>query len=272
MVKRPSLLARFGKEKISYQNLARLNTVVATVFGLQALAILIISDSQKGTLGITTNYLTSDTLLSEASAHQVNMPATQHLFDLKLAYVLAALLLAAAAGRWIAGSFRRKKYESGLRRGLNKHSWTEHGVITALVMVTVGLVSGILDLVSLLFIIWLSAMAAWLGYKFEQYILGAKRTDWQILIAALKAGAWVWLAVFIYMAGALIWGRGLPPYIYWVYASMVLIFIGYSYNTYCAAKKTGRWSNSLWSERVYVVLTLVGVSALAWQVFAGALR
>jgi len=37
-------------------------------------------------------------------------------------------------------------------------------------------------------------------------------------------------------------------------------------------KKIGKWKDYLYGERMYIVLSLVAKSALAWQVFAGTLR
>jgi hypothetical protein len=37
-------------------------------------------------------------------------------------------------------------------------------------------------------------------------------------------------------------------------------------------KKWGPWKNYLYGERVYIILSLVAKTALAWQVFAGTLR
>jgi hypothetical protein len=37
-------------------------------------------------------------------------------------------------------------------------------------------------------------------------------------------------------------------------------------------RRIGPWKNVLYGERVYIVLSLVAKSALAWQVFAGTLR
>jgi hypothetical protein len=34
----------------------------------------------------------------------------------------------------------------------------------------------------------------------------------------------------------------------------------------------GRWRDYLYGEKVYILLSLVGKSLLAWQVFAGTLR
>lgn len=37
-------------------------------------------------------------------------------------------------------------------------------------------------------------------------------------------------------------------------------------------KKIGPWKDYLYGERVYIILSLVAKTLLAWQVFAGALR
>jgi hypothetical protein len=37
-------------------------------------------------------------------------------------------------------------------------------------------------------------------------------------------------------------------------------------------KKIGPWKNYLFGENVYIILSLVSKSLLAWQVFAGTLR
>lgn len=272
MAKRGSFLDRFRKNKISYQNLAKLNMLVAGVLGLQALAILILSDSGKGIVSITTSYLNNDVISSDSAGRAIWLAASQHLFDLHLSYVVALLLLAAGAGRWSAATFRRKPYEAGLRKGVNLHSWIEHGVVAALLMVGVALLSGIWDIVSLFFIIWLAGLISWLGYKFCQYAKNNKLTDWQLFAIALKAGAWIWIVIAIYALGALIWGRGLPTYVYWVYGSIFLAGLGFAYNTYRSFKADGRWTDKMWGEQVYVLLSVVAASALAWQIFFGALR
>jgi hypothetical protein len=37
-------------------------------------------------------------------------------------------------------------------------------------------------------------------------------------------------------------------------------------------RKTGRWSDYLYGERVYMLLSLIAKTLLAWQVFFGVLR
>jgi hypothetical protein len=36
-------------------------------------------------------------------------------------------------------------------------------------------------------------------------------------------------------------------------------------------KAQGKWANYLYGERAYIVLSLIAKSALAWQIFSGAL-
>jgi hypothetical protein len=38
---------------------------------------------------------------------------------------------------------------------------------------------------------------------------------------------------------------------------------------YLQYKKVGKWSDYLYGEQVYIILSLVAKSALAWQVYAG---
>jgi len=37
-------------------------------------------------------------------------------------------------------------------------------------------------------------------------------------------------------------------------------------------RKVGRWSDYLYGERAYIILSLVAKSLLAWQVYAGTLQ
>jgi hypothetical protein len=40
---------------------------------------------------------------------------------------------------------------------------------------------------------------------------------------------------------------------------------------YLQYKKVGRWKDYLFGERMYIVLSLVAKTVLAWQIFAGTL-
>lgn len=50
-----------------------------------------------------------------------------------------------------------------------------------------------------------------------------------------------------------------------------MFFNCFALNQYLQYRRVGRWREYLFGERVYVVLSLVAKSALAWQVFANTL-
>ncbi|MCX6806068.1 MAG: hypothetical protein NTY56_01330, partial [Patescibacteria group bacterium] len=46
----------------------------------------------------------------------------------------------------------------------------------------------------------------------------------------------------------------------------------FALNMFLQYKKIGPWKNYLYGERVYIILSFVAKTALAWQVFTGTLR
>jgi hypothetical protein len=54
--------------------------------------------------------------------------------------------------------------------------------------------------------------------------------------------------------------------------SMLAIWIRFPINMILQYKRWGRWKDYLYGERMYIILSLVSKSALAWQVWFGTLR
>ena len=67
-------------------------------------------------------------------------------------------------------------------------------------------------------------------------------------------------------------GGGPPDFVYYIFISMGVFFNIFAVNMVLQYKKVGKWADYLYGERMYVILSLVAKSALAWQVFAGTLR
>jgi hypothetical protein len=64
----------------------------------------------------------------------------------------------------------------------------------------------------------------------------------------------------------------IPTFVYYIYASIFLFFNSFAINMILQYKKIGNWQDYLYGERVYIILSLLAKSALAWQVFAGTLK
>jgi len=86
------------------------------------------------------------------------------------------------------------------------------------------------------------------------------------------AGAVPWVAIGIYLFGSGGSEGGPPAFVYWIYLSIFVFFNVFAVNMVLQYRKVGRWRDYLYGERVYMILSLVAKSLLAWQVFAGTLR
>ncbi len=258
------------KPKISLASLNSWNLVMAGLHFVQGVAVLLLS--QSSTFPVTTNYLTLDTLASQ-SGNPVLVAASRHLFDVNLAYLVAAFFFMSAIAHLVIATVYRKTYEADLKKGINKARWFEYGISASTMMVAIAMLSGVYDLSSLLMIFVLDFIMNMMGLVMEIHNQTTKKTSWISYNIGCLAGIVPWFVFGIYVAGASAYGSGqIPSFVYWIYLSMFLFFMSFAVNMYLQYKKVGKWADYLYGERVYMILSLVAKSALAWQVFFGTLR
>ncbi len=258
-------------KKITNNQLKKLNLLLAGLYGLQGVILLVLSKTV--TVPITLNYLTRDSLASKPDS-AVLAPASHALFDINLAYLVAAVLFLAAIARLLHATTYRKRYESELKKGINRTRWVEYGVNGGLALAVAALLVGVRDISSLIMLFVLALVASLLGMVIEiQQDKAEQRIDRLSTAISLLAGIVPWLVLLCYVAGSHMYGNSqLPSYVYGVYASVLLLFGAIALNTRLVRRKTGKWSDYLYGELAYLVLGFVATSALAWLVFGGALR
>jgi hypothetical protein len=265
-------LRAYTSANITYENLRNINLIVAAVYLLQGLAILLLSSSSRGIEPITTNFLTKDELASQVAGSQVLASASHHLFDLKLAYLVAAFLFIGALAHWLMANDVRKRYEKDLKQGINRVRWIDYALSIGAMVVSIGLLSGIFDLSALLMLFVLTTIASLLGLTMEIHNQTASKPNWLSFKVGILADIAIWIVISIYMLGTIIYGSGAPVFVYFIYGSMFVLLNLFAVNMYLQYKKKRKWSNYLYTERIYILLSLVTKSALAWQIFAGTLR
>jgi heliorhodopsin len=107
----------------------------------------------------------------------------------------------------------------------------------------------------------------------EVYNQGRKQLSWLAYYIGVLAGILPWLIVGLCFYFNARFGSGHPPtFVYFIYVSIFIFFNCFAVNMILQYKRIGKWRDYLYGERVYIILSLVAKSALAWQVFAGALR
>jgi hypothetical protein len=62
-----------------------------------------------------------------------------------------------------------------------------------------------------------------------------------------------------------------PTFVYFILPTLSVFFFSFALNMFLDYKKAGPWQDYLFGERVYILLSLLAKSALAWQVPAGQL-
>ena len=106
----------------------------------------------------------------------------------------------------------------------------------------------------------------------EVHNQSTKVTNWISFVVGSSAGIIPWVVIALYLFGSGDGENGPPSFVYWIFFSIFLFFNTFATNMYLQYKKTGKWKEYLWGEQMYVLLSLLAKSALAWQVFAGTLR
>jgi Heliorhodopsin len=273
MSKKSTTTKSIKKSTISVSTLMKWNKAMMFLHFVQAIAVLVLSrNSNGGISGVTTNYLTLDTLRSTDKA-PVLVSATRHLFDINLAYIVAAFFLLSALAHLFVVTRYKKRYAEDLEKGINRVRWFEYSLSASVMMVGIALLSGIFDLSSLIMIFVLDLLMNMMGLVMELWNQGKTKPNWLSYILGCVAGITPWIVFVIYILGVNAFGSGqIPTFVYYIYGSMFLFFNSFAVNMYLQYKKKGRWSNYLYGEKVYMILSLVAKSLLAWQVFAGTLR
>lgn len=254
-----------------FQQLNVWNWVMAGLHAVQGVLVLVLSRSDS-LFSVSTSYITQDTLASTEGV-PVLVEAQRTLFDVNLAYLVAAFFFMSAIAHLIIATVYRKKYESDLKEGINKVRWFEYGISASTMMVAIGMLSGVTDLSTLLMLFGATLVMNLCGLIMEIHNQTTKKTNWISYIVGTIAGLGPWVVIGIYIWGAGRYGEGsIPTFVYWIYVSIFIFFMSFAVNMYLQYKGIGRWKDYLYGERAYMILSLVAKAALAWQVFAGTLR
>ena len=62
-----------------------------------------------------------------------------------------------------------------------------------------------------------------------------------------------------------------PGFVYAIVIVEVVLFFSFGLNQWLQYREVGRWADYAYGEKVYLVLSLVAKSLLAWLIFGGSL-
>lgn len=257
-------------QKLMNASLHGWNKYLSVLFAVQGVIILILSANRS--YPISMNFLGVDTMQSQAQGQQVYSTGTQHLFDVNLVFLIAAFFFIAAITHILLATKLRSAYEAEVRKGINKVRWMEYALCAGIMMLLIGMLVGVQDVATLLLLFGATAGMSVLGLVMEVANQGVRNVKWLTYFVGLSVGALPWIVIAIYLIGGGIYGTTAPGFVYWVSGTMLLIFAAFALNMYFIYHRTGKWKDYLYGERVFMSLSLVAKTALAWLVFAGVLH
>lgn len=251
--------------KSQYLNLRRWNIVMFFLHGIQASIMYLVSSNFA--LPLTTVFV-------EFNPQTLTLAQDlQEMTSVRIGPLVAAFLaLSAIAHLTVSLPGIYEWYVKNLKKGANYARWIEYACSSSLMIVVIAMLTGMYDAISLMLMFALNAMMILFGWMMELHNQSTKKTDWTAYIFGCIAGIIPWIAIALYLAFA---GEGefkAPTFVYWIFFSMFVFFNTFAVNMVLQYKKIGKWKSYLYGEKMYIILSLVAKTLLAWQVWFGTLR
>jgi hypothetical protein len=252
-------------EEKTYVGLRRFNLVMGVLHLAQGIFMIAISNAT--TFPVFTNFLKFDPNL------RTLVPNPQHVYDLRFGPAVAVFLLLSALAHIALSTFGYNWYVAKLKSGMNPARFYEYALSSSLMIVLIGMLVGVSDLGALILMFGVNAMMNLFGIVMELHNQNTKKTDWTAYIYGCLAGIFPWIVIFVYFYGSLGSSDAKPPaFVFAIVPTIFVFFSIFAVNMVLQYKKVGPWKDYLFGERMYIVLSLLAKSALAWQIWVGTLR
>ena len=250
-----------------FKSLRRFNLIMGFFHLVQGIAMIALSNDFTVTLS---------TLYLKAVIGEGSFSLEQNLQEgpsIPFGASVALFLLLSAVAHFLLGTVLYNWYVKNLKRNMNPARWYEYALSSSLMIVLIGMLVGIYDLSTLILMFGLNAMMNLFGLMMELHNQTTTKTDWTAFIYGCIAGIIPWIVVILYLVGAAqSVDTEIPGFVYIIIASIFIFFNIFALNMWLQYKGVGPWKNYIFGERMYIILSLVAKSALAWQIWSGQLQ
>ncbi len=195
-------------------------------------------------------------------------PVSETFFDLRIGPMVALFLFISAIAHFLLATVLYKWYVNKLKNHMNPARWYEYSISASLMIFIIAMLTTIYDIGTLMALFTLTAVMNLMGLMMEVHNQTTEKTSWLSYIIGCIAGFVPWVAIFIPLIAA----ESVPDFVVYIFISIAVFFNLFAINMILQYKKIWKWQDYLYGEKMYIVLSLVAKSALAWQVFAGTLR
>jgi len=260
-------------ETNTIKKLRRFNLIMGGLHLVQGIAMLLLATTVIQTISefspdILIYYLTYDSILGGL------VLTGRILFQLPFGIMVASFLFLSALAHFLIAVPFNKAYEKGLKNNINRFRWIEYALSSSIMIVLISTLFGIYDLASLVLIFIANATMNLFGLLMEEMNgknLGTGKVNWSPFVYGSIIGLAPWAAIIIYMTGNP--ALDMVPWFVWAIAGTYFAcFFTFPVNMILQYARVGKWKDYLYGERVYIILSLVAKTLLAWLVFFGAMQ
>jgi hypothetical protein len=243
-----------------FKRLRLFNAVMGVFHLIQGILMLLLSNTFTLPLTYTTPVFNELT--------QTISPETSTFFNLQIGPLVAVFLFMSALAHFLIATILYKWYVKNLKKHINPARWYEYSFSASLMIFLIAMLVTIYDIGTLLALFTLTAIMNLMGLMMEVHNQTTNTTNWLSYRIGCISGFIPWVVIFI----PLITAASVPDFVIAIFITIAVFFNLFAINMYLQYKKIGKWKDYLYGEKMYIVLSLIAKSALAWQVFAGTLR
>lgn len=252
-----------------YKKLVTFNRNMGFLHLVQAVIMLFLASSVIEKLGEFSPMITQSFLKFNTET-QTLVTDSKNLFELPFGLLVSMFLFISAIAHFVI-VYKQKEYVEGLKNGINKYRWYEYALSSSIMIVLIATLFGVFEFTTLLLIFVMNALMNIFGLIMEQMNQNQKKVNWQAFIYGSIAGIIPWIVILIYMFSN--GNLDMVPWFVWaIIGTYFIAFNTFPINMILQYKKVGKWKNYIYGERVYIILSLVAKSVLAWLVLFGAMQ
>jgi Heliorhodopsin len=192
------------------------------------------------------------------------VPAAEPLFDVRIGVAIAVFLAMAAIDHFVTATVARGTYERDLRGGINRFRWVEYSFSATLMVLLIGFYSGITNITSVIAVAGANVAMILFGWLQERMNPpGRTTTTMMPFWFGTVAGIAPWIAIAVQILGS----QTVPGFVYGIVIVQFVLFFSFGLNQWLQYRGIGRWTDYVYGEKAYLVLSLAAKSLLAWQIY-----
>lgn len=235
---------------------------------LMFLTFLAVSRVREFSRGITYQYVSFDSVTR--NFYQVNATA----FNFHIGIMPALFLYLSAAAHAYILYYNRNGYIAGLAKNINRMRWWEYSISSSIMIAMIAILFGVWDL---------GQLVAMVGCNFAMNLFGlwmeevndlsdlTTPVNWTPFWLGCVTGAIPWFQVMLAFLGAADY-ENIPGFVYGLLIGYFIFFNTFPVNMYLQYARYGAWKDYRVGEVVYIWLSLLSKSLLAWLVFGGTMQ